>query len=236
MHSDALKKLLLRYVAEIVVIFLGITISFLFDQWREEQRHKEETQEFIQSLLTDLKAKQAEIISDNPSATAWVQRLDSIQRNRTSGTVPRSQLIWFFKIMLRGGTFFFNSTTPTFSGSEGLQTWQNLPDSLRRSIYHVYMEDFLWNHLAYQQLSETMNEFRNSVMTTSGILALNLDETSPDKDVELFAREIAKPEYGGIIQSIIQGERFLFKVGNSSIADLDRLIASLEQVTKVSGK
>ena len=132
--------------------------------------------------------------------------------------------------MLRGGTFFFNSSTPTFTGTIGTPVWQSLPDSTKRHIYHVYMEDMEWNHLAYEQLSETMNTFRNSEMTANGTLSLQLSEKSSRKDLDAFAREIARPPYGGVIQNIIQGEKFLLKKGQDSAADIDKLIAELNRM------
>jgi hypothetical protein len=38
--TNSTSKIILRYLAEITIIFLGITISFLFDQWREEIKKK----------------------------------------------------------------------------------------------------------------------------------------------------------------------------------------------------
>lgn len=232
MNSSDLKKILFRYAAEIVAIFIGITISFVFDRWREEQQEKKEQMEFVRSLLTDLQTKRNEIAHDNPQALIWIDRLDSIQRGRATGDIERKQLVWFFRIMLRGGTFFFNATTPTYTGTENSGYWKNLPDTIRRKIYHIYMEDFVFNKVAYEQLGNAMNQFRNSVMTTSGMLALNLNEKSSKEDIDTFRREIVKPEYGGIIQAIIVGEQFLFDKGELTKSDIDRLILDLERMTK----
>ncbi|MFM7329709.1 MAG: hypothetical protein ACKO3B_13370 [Bacteroidota bacterium] len=230
MTISNLKKILIRYVAEIVVIFMGITISFIFDQWREEQRARKEELEFIESLRTDLQVKRSEIQSDNPYAMIWVNRLDSLQQERISGKFHREHLIWFYKTMLRGGKFFFNSTTPTYAAAEKSGIWQQLPDSIRRKIYHIYMEDFKWNSLAYEQLSIAMNEFRNSVMTASGILSLDLGPESAASDIKLFEQEISRPEYGSVIQNIIEGEQYLFRKGESSISDINELIEDLDLI------
>lgn len=233
MNTPNYKQLFLRYVAEIVVIFLGITISFVFDQWREGKLARKEELEFVRSLQTDLQVKRNEIVSDNPSALVWIAKLDSIQQERKTGNFRRDHLIWFYKTMERGGIFFFNSSTPTYTSSEQSGFWQQLPDSIRRKIYHIYMEDFEWNKRAYEQIAAAMNDFRNSVMTHSGILGLNLNEQSPAEDFTTFSIHLRKPEYGSIIQNIIQGERFLHRKGEASIADINLLIRDLEEMAKV---
>ena len=229
MNYPRIARLIGRYTAEIAIIFIGITISFLFDQWRSERAGLKAQEEFLESLITDLKAKKDELTYDNPQAKLWIQRLDSIQKFRSSGKVSEKQLIWFHSIMLRGGTFFFNSSTPTFTGAIGTPVWQSLADSTKRHIYHVYMEDLEWNHLAYRQLSETMNLFRNSEMTANGILSLNLSEESSQQDLDAFAREIARPPYGGVIQNIIAGEKFLLEKGQDSAADIEKLIEEISR-------
>jgi hypothetical protein len=40
---------LLVYIVEIVIIFIGITISFLFEQWREDNRQKQALIELAES-------------------------------------------------------------------------------------------------------------------------------------------------------------------------------------------
>ena len=67
-------------------------------------------------------------------------------------------------------------------------------------------------------------------MTTNGILSLRLSDKSSRKDLDAFAREIARPPYGGIIQNIIQGEILLLKKGRESAADIEMLIAELSRM------
>jgi len=54
--SSSITQLILRYVAEIIIIFVGITVSFIFDQWREDIKKKKDLVELSQALLTDIDA------------------------------------------------------------------------------------------------------------------------------------------------------------------------------------
>jgi len=49
-----LRKTFQNYLSEVVVIFLGITLGFLFDEWREGRVEAEEQQVLEQSMKTEL--------------------------------------------------------------------------------------------------------------------------------------------------------------------------------------
>lgn len=48
--KDALQK----YLSELIVIFLGISISFWFDEWRDNQKDRETEQKVLQNLKENL--------------------------------------------------------------------------------------------------------------------------------------------------------------------------------------
>lgn len=82
--SGSTYQTILRYLAEIIIIFLGITISFLFDQWREEIKKKNDLIELSKSLLTDIDALKIKFKDDIDGSSAWISQLDSLRNQRTS--------------------------------------------------------------------------------------------------------------------------------------------------------
>jgi hypothetical protein len=48
------KVILEKYVSEILVIFIGISISFFFDEWRENRRDEETIKKHLTFLRTNL--------------------------------------------------------------------------------------------------------------------------------------------------------------------------------------
>lgn len=52
--STTVQSALKKYLSEIVVIFLGISISFWFDEWRENRKDRETEQKILQSLKENL--------------------------------------------------------------------------------------------------------------------------------------------------------------------------------------
>jgi len=58
----------LKYVYEVIAIVVGITISFMVDEWREERQNREE-------LVVALKLINKELISDSTSLVGYLERL-----------------------------------------------------------------------------------------------------------------------------------------------------------------
>jgi hypothetical protein len=55
LSSKKLKDILLKYVFEVIVIFLGISISFWFDEWRDNRKDKEMERKHLIDLKNNLK-------------------------------------------------------------------------------------------------------------------------------------------------------------------------------------
>lgn len=53
-NKHPLKVTLEKYISEIIVIFIGISISFLFDEWRESRRDDETIKKHLTVLRTNL--------------------------------------------------------------------------------------------------------------------------------------------------------------------------------------
>lgn len=92
MKTRKVTRVLLRYVAEITIIFAGITISFLFDQWREENRKEKALVELSKSLLVDVDELKAKLKDDLRGSATWIAQLDSLRIQRGSDRISDRQL------------------------------------------------------------------------------------------------------------------------------------------------
>lgn len=61
-----MKKEIQRYLFEIIVIFIGITISFVFESWRKDREEQHETKKQLTLLKNDLERSKA-----------WIEKIDS---------------------------------------------------------------------------------------------------------------------------------------------------------------
>jgi len=68
-----MKKELRKYLFEIIVIFIGITISFLFESWRKDREVQLETKNQLTLLRNDLNR-----------TSFWIEQIDSSYSNTIS--------------------------------------------------------------------------------------------------------------------------------------------------------
>src|SRR5688572_6784170 len=106
--TSGIPQLLLRYLAEVIIIFLGITISFVFEQWREGKRQEKALVELSASLLMDIDALKTKLKEDLGGSSAWIRQLDSLRVQRTSAKVSERQLKWFYRMTTGQYIFLFD--------------------------------------------------------------------------------------------------------------------------------
>lgn len=211
----------LRYAAEILVIFIGITISFMFDEWNQGRQKVQREIAYVESLLTDIAIKKEELKNDSPHALRWIDRLDSINKNRFSDQLPEKQVAWFYGILSGGDIFFFLSSTPSYNTSFSTGLWQDLPDSVRREVYNLFMDDFEYDRMIYTELKATMSNFRNSYMMSFGLLESGTRNGLAGSALKAFREEIRKQPYENVINEIIIQEKDLYQRNMNSINKID---------------
>lgn len=136
-----LGRIIGRYLTEVIVIFIGITISFLFEQWREAKNNRDKEREFVESLITDLRAKKNELTTDLKGLKRNIQIADSCFKFTYGGKeLPNSVLKSLHGIQY--SFWGFRSGSPTYNSSSATGLWQQLPDSLRRQIFSLYEVGF----------------------------------------------------------------------------------------------
>lgn len=167
-----LMKPLGRYVIEILIIFIGITISFEFDEWREARNNGRKEKEFIESFLTDLRGKKEELQSDSDGAKLVLQKVDSAFICFYDGKQLPDKLILFLAKLYIGNLWFFSKATPTYASSSATGQWQQLPDSLRRKIFDVYETDFVTLEVFYKNSTENRYHFMQNYIAKKGIFSL----------------------------------------------------------------
>jgi len=75
-------KPLNKYIFELLVIFIGITLSFMFEDWRENRSNRKREIEYYKNLLIDIESDRTylnqivfysnRVINDVPKAINWI--------------------------------------------------------------------------------------------------------------------------------------------------------------------
>lgn len=227
---------LLVYIVEIVIIFIGITISFLFEQWREENRERQELIGLAESLIRDAEIGKAHLASDLNGTNNWLLNLDSLRLQRDQGKMGESELLWFYNLLIGKEFGLFDSKSPAYLSaiSSGLLT--KLPDSIQVKIYNVYESKLPDLQHLYEQQNETAKYFRNEIMIHSNTYLYHKHEPTVSIDLKKFANEVQQPTYGNLINQFFNAEKLIRSRNIKTSNEFDSIIRSLRDYIKVLQK
>lgn len=71
-------KTIQKYVFEIIVIFIGITMSFIFEEWRNSRQDDQKAREYYELLLADIKTDSIGLIKLFDDLNFEQPRMDSV--------------------------------------------------------------------------------------------------------------------------------------------------------------
>lgn len=227
---------LLVYLVEVVIIFIGITISFVFEQWREENRQKQELVGLAESFIRDAKIGIDNLKSDLNGTNSWLQNLDSLRIQRDLEKMGESELLWFYNLLAGKEFGLFDSKSPAYLSaiSSGLIT--KLPDSIQVKIYNVYENKLPDLQHLYEQQNETAEYFRNEVMIHSNTYLYQKHASTVSIDLQKFAREVQQPIYGNLINQVFTAENLIRNRNIRITNDFDSIIRSLRDYLEVLKK
>jgi len=224
---------LLVYFVEIAIIFIGITISFLFEQWRENNRQRQELIGLAESLIRDAEIGKAHLESDLNGTNTWLLNLDSLRIQRDLEKISESKLFWFYNLLTGKEFGLFDSKSPAYLSaiSSGLLT--KLPDTIQIKIYSVYESKLPDLQHLYDQQNETAKYFRNEVMIHSNSYLYHKNASKVNIDLEKFAHEVQQPIYGNLINQIFTAEKVVRSRNIKIAEDLDSIIKTLRDYIEV---
>jgi uncharacterized protein YjiS (DUF1127 family) len=225
----SIPQLLLRYLAEIIIIFLGITISFLFEQWREEKRQEKDLIELSESLLTDIRALKTKLKSDLGGSSAWISQLDSLRVQRIGEKISERQLVWFYRMVTGQVVFLFDPYSPTYISAVSSGIINELPDSIKNQLYTLYRVQLPFFQLLYDQQQENITNFRNNTLLPANTYLYRKEITGISPDEIVLAKEIQKPVYGNFINQVILTEKEVYKMNEEAFETLTELEGSLQE-------
>lgn len=234
-HTSNVVERLIRYVAEIVIIFVGITFSFLFDQWRDDVKKKKDLVELSKSLVNDVDGLKKRLRDDLRGSTEWIGHLDSIRMQRTSQQLSERQLDWFYRMITGQIIFLFDSYSPTYIAAVNNGTINELPDPIKRQLYEVYRVKLPFFQLLYNEQHSIIQSFRNTAMLTDDTDLFPSTTLDSNQHLILLRKEIQRPVYGNFIFLVVTTEREVFTLNGTIYESLIELENSLNTYIQEEG-
>jgi hypothetical protein len=149
-----INKKAIGYLVEIATIFIGITLSFVFEDYRQARNERNNRNEIIRSLIVDIDFKKREVKGDL-SAIVWQYKtIDSCLSFAGQGKKAPLPLLRDLYSVMNADYSHFEASTPTFLSLTSTGIWQQLPDSLRREIYNSFNHNFGYLNVMYKKSAE----------------------------------------------------------------------------------
>lgn len=149
-----LKRRYYKYLFEFLTIFIGITLSFVFEEFRVARQDSAVRKEMMKTLAFEMEAKKKELDTDEKLFEEIYQKIDScILLSQTNQKLSNEQIRYLY-FSLDNDHSFFDTRTPSYISLSTSGIWQTLPTSLQRGIYDVYNVDFRFLEVMYQTLTE----------------------------------------------------------------------------------
>ena len=211
------------YLLEILTIFIGITISFMFDEWRVNQEQRLKQKELVGSILSDLRAKRGELVEDLKANEQYGRSMMAVVEQLDAGQpIPRDTAILAIGRM-NIDHWFFGESTPAYTSASATGLWQERPDSLRAPIGMLYYRDFGYLHRLVEKLVEYSSYAKLHLLAPNGLF--DQKSNSTEKYQQLMRTE----EFRSFMRMLGKDFQFTAEYYRSAIRSIDENLIRLEQ-------
>lgn len=220
-------QLLLRYLAEVVIIFLGITISFLFEQWRENNREKQALIELVESLIEDAEIVKAKLDGDLKGTEGWLTNFDSLRHQRDRGKISDRQLRWLFDLVSGKEFGFFDPNSPAYVSAVSSGLIDKLPDSVQREMYYMYKVRLPEFQYLYNEQQQNISQIRKQFILPNSNYLYTPNVATIQPDLKKFLQEVQQPAFGNHLNQLLATEQLVRLWNRRSHESVSKLMKTL---------
>jgi len=138
LSENKFSKYLIYAIGEIILVVIGILIALQINNWNNEKIEENSDYQLINSLITDLKLKNEEIISDLDYGKSMIQNTENIIEYWRNNKIIDTLNLKYSIDKLGEDSWFYNEKSPVLDGLSKSDLWKRLPDSLTRQIDDIY--------------------------------------------------------------------------------------------------
>jgi len=149
-----MKKRLLGATFEILSIFIGITLSFFFEEYRQDKKDAQDRKEIVQALLTDILIYDQEMHYAIDFTQRSINRIDTALLLSSKDIELNKTQIENLIYVIGNDHSYAPSTSPAYIGLLSSDIWQQIPDSLRRDVFNLYEGNYGTLKVVYEKFTE----------------------------------------------------------------------------------
>ncbi len=170
-----MKKYLLKYTFEFLVIVLGISVSFWLNNWSESVKENNIEKDLVNLLIIDVENKRNESKNDigifNSAIETFEKVLNTWETTKKIDTTHLKSTLRY----LRLDTPYFNEISPIYNSLSNTKLWKNLPDELVNEINNLYRMRYQEIKIRFEKIREIGTYCKLHFLLPNDLIDLNRD-------------------------------------------------------------
>lgn len=222
-----MKKYLLKYTFEFLVIVLGISVSFWLNNWSESVKENIIEKDLINLLILDLENKMKENKNDigifNRSIEKFERVINTWETTNKIDTANLKSTLNYLSLE----TVYFNEISPIYNSLSNSKLWDNLPFELANDINNLYRMKYEEMKLRFEKIREHNTYFKIHFLVPNDLIDLNR-ETGVIYDI---VKTVDK-EYVLNVKLLSHNVKGLRSLTKEIVVDLESIIEKLKNHNK----
>ena len=170
-----MKKYLLKYTFEFLVIVMGISVSFWLNNWSESVKENNIEKDLVNLLIIDVENKKNESKNDigifNSAIETFEKVLNTWETTKKIDTTHLKSTLRY----LRLDTPYFNEISPIYNSLSNTKLWKNLPDELVNEINNLYRMRYQEIKIRFEKIREIGTYCKLHFLLPNDLIDLNRD-------------------------------------------------------------
>ena len=170
-----MKKYLLKYTFEFLVIVLGISVSFWLNNWSESVKENNIEKDLVNLLIIDIENKNNENKDDigifNSAIETFEKVLNTWETTKKIDTTHLKSTLGY----LRLDTPYFNEISPIYNSLSNTKLWKNLPYELVNEINNLYRMRYQEIKIRFEKIREIGTYCKLHFLLPNDLIDLNRD-------------------------------------------------------------
>ena len=170
-----MKKYIIKYTFEFLVIVMGISVSFWLNNWNESVKENNIQKDLVNLLIIDIENKVKENKNDIRIINRGLERAERVintweTTKKIDTTDPKGILR-----LLGADSVYFNTVSPIYNSLSNSKLWKNLPYELVNQINNLYRMKYEELKLRFEKFSEIGAYCKLHFLLPNDLVDLNRD-------------------------------------------------------------
>ena len=222
-----MKKYLLKYTFEFLVIVLGISVSFWLNNWSESVKENNIEKDLVNLLIIDIENKKNENEFDIKIFNSAIERFERVINTWETAKIIDTTDLKSTLQYLSMDTPYFNEVSPIYNSLSNTKLWNNLPFELVNQINDLYRRRYQEMKLRFEKIRENSTYCKLHFLGPNDLIDLN-------RDTEVIYENISTVEkqYVLNVKLLSHSVNGLRSISKNIIVDSESIIETLKNYNK----